>query len=112
MGSKMLLKLILLIVMLTFFSFFIGENYNQEVKLTIFGLVIGEKIPAIFLIFISMLMGILLTLPIFLKEKIQVCKEMRRKKKEIKKLKKETAQTTKELNKLSSEKEKEKEQNE
>ena len=84
----MLVKLFIAIIFLILLSFFIAENAQETIKLNFFNYTLGEKIPIVVLIMASMLIGIIITLPIYFKQKLNHFKQYRKQKKEIKNLKK------------------------
>ncbi|HEO65996.1 MAG TPA: LapA family protein [Spirochaetes bacterium] len=92
-------KLILLIVLLVIVAFFSAENSDKTVHLSIFNYSLGD-LHAVVLIFISVILGILLTLPIVIKQRYFYYKKIRHQSKECKNLKKEVKKLTSDQPKL------------
>ena len=79
----MLLKLVLIILIFIVLAIFVAQNVDQKVIFKMFNIQFQE-FPAVYIVLFSILMGIILTFPIYLKLK----RIIRKQKKEIKKLKK------------------------
>ncbi len=92
-------KLILIIIILVIVAFFTAENSDKTVHLSIFDY-FHVNLNAVVLIFISVILGILLTLPIIIKQKYANYKKIRHQARECKDLKKEVKKLTSEPPKL------------
>ncbi len=82
-----LIELILLIVFLTFLSFFTKDNNIL--------IILGHTIPPVLTSLVSILLGIIIFLPIFLKQRSDYKRKIRTFKKEIKELKQNTQDSPK-----------------
>ena len=92
----MLLRLIITIVILILLAFFIADN-QFRVTISFFQIYELKEIPASILVLASILFGVLLTLPIYLRQKFRFFKKVRTKKKEIRHQKREIDSLKKEI---------------
>lgn len=91
----MLLKLIFALLILAILAIFAIENGSQKIIIS-FLTYKAPEVPVVVLIIISVLLGVLLTIPIYMRISWNQMRKVREKKKEIKKLEKEKKQIVKE----------------
>lgn len=91
----MLFKLILFLVILALLAIFAIENGGQKVKINFINYE-SPEVSVVVIIIISTLLGVLLTIPVYMKLGWDQMQKVRKKKKEIKDLEKEKKKRDKE----------------